>query len=609
MRGWASACVALSFGASAAPPVTVPDPTHSAANAVSGDGFVLVTSYDRSNWSGDLARIDLGATKPAWRATERLPAPPERRIYTSVAHGAGTELVEFMPGAVPGLDRDLTDYLRGDRSREGKGMRVRAGVLGDIVRSVPVIVGAPSAGIQDAGYDGFRTLHARRRPIAYVGANDGMLHAFDIASGVERFAYVPRALHGALAELARPDYRHRQYVDAPPGFGEAHTGSAWRTVLACGFGMGHHGLFAIDITNPDRFEAGAGELWQFTSDDDSHMGHVLSAPAISKLRTGTRNGEPRYRYFVIVPSGGALFLLGLDKQEHERWRKGSNYYRFSTGEGSDANTFGAATLISGPDGSAQYVYAGDDQGQLWRFDFTGAAPWKNAVSLLFTASDDEGRRQPVSAAPRVAYAPTGGYLVLFGTSGTAGTQSLYAVHDPLARGSASATTRKALARRRLSASGNGYRIAGADVEYGRDRGWYIDFAGAESMASSPMVDGGVLVVSTSVPSSDPHAPPAIRTYVLSAVTGMADAGASVTGIARNGSVAGPPVLVRSGTAGGTRDATGRAMAVRRYSFVPLAPGGEAPPPVEIAVPARRLSWREILNWDDLHRAATEGEEP
>lgn len=590
---------ALALGAAAAPPGTISERRH--AHAVSGDGFVLVASYDQSNRSGDLVRLDPGATKPAWSAAERLPAPSERHIFTSIETGSGTDAVEFVHGAVPGLDRDLIDYLRGDRRREGKGMRVRAGALGDIVGSAPVIVGPPSPGIQVEGYDSFRARNAQRRPLAYVGANDGMLHAFDVATGIERFAYIPRALHSALPELARPDYKHRPYVDAPPGAGEANTGLAWRTVLASGFGMGHHGLFAIDITNPDRFASGAGELWQFTSDDDSHMEYVHAEPAIAKFRMGTRNGEPRYRYFVTVPSGGALFLLALDKPERERWRKGSNYYRL---EAREAGGLGPMAVIPGPDGSVHYVYAGDLQGQLWRFDFTGSAPWKNAVSLLFTAIDGEGHRQPISTAPRVVFAPTGGHLVLFGTSGSGGTQSLYAIHDPLGRRSTSASTRKSLTRRYLKESGNGYRLSGSEVEFGRDSGWYIDFAKSESITSTPQAEGGVLVVSTREPFSD-----VVRTYVLSAVTGMTYADEAVTGIALNGSMAAPPLLVHSGTASATPDATGRTRAVRRYSFVPMVPGGEAPPSVEIVLPGRRLSWREIPNWDDLHRAATEGGNP
>lgn len=604
MRGLACACVAFAFGASAA----VPEQPYGSANIVSGDGFVLVASYDRSNWSGDLVRFDFGITAPAWSAAKRLPAPAERHIYTSVASGESTELVEFVSGAVPGIERDLIDYLRGERSREGKGMRVRAGALGAIVRSVPVIVGAPSSSVQGEGYEAFRALHARRKGLAYVGANDGMLHAFDIATGIERFAYIPRALHELLPQLARTDGQPKSYLEGHAGVGEAYSGSVWRTVLASGFGMGRSGLFALDITNPDRFESGAGELWQFTGDDDSHMGHVLSAPSIAKFRIGSRDGEPRYRYFVIVPSGGALFLLALDKRERERWRKGTNYYRFAAGDVQNG-VLGPATVIPGADGSVQYAYAGDVHGQLWRFDFTAAAPWKNAVSLLFTATDDEGRTQPVSTAPRVVFAPAGGHLVLFGTSGTEGIQSLYAIHDSLDRKRTSASTRKALARRRLSATDNGYRITGAEVEYGRGSGWYLDFAGSERIISMPMADGGVLVASTSVPARDPYAAPTIRTYVLSAVTGFAHAGASPTGIARSGSVFGPPLLVLSGTTRSAPDATGRAMAVRRYSFIPLPPGGEAPPAVDIAIPGRRLSWREILNWDDLHRSATEGEHP
>ncbi|MFP5394494.1 MAG: PilC/PilY family type IV pilus protein, partial [Gammaproteobacteria bacterium] len=88
--------------------------------------------------------------------------------------------------------------------------------LGDIVRSSPLIVGAPSASIGDQGYAEFYERMRQRRATVYVGANDGMLHAFDVATGRERFAYIPAALLPALPALTQPGYQHRAYVDGSP---------------------------------------------------------------------------------------------------------------------------------------------------------------------------------------------------------------------------------------------------------------------------------------------------------------------------------------------------------------------------------------------------------
>jgi type IV pilus assembly protein PilY1 len=83
--------------------------------------------------------------------------------------------------ALLSLEDDLGEqrvaYLRGDRSLEGMPFRRRSSILGDAVHSTPVYVDTPD-----------------HRAAIYLGANDGMLHAFDAVSGIELFAYVPDAL-------------------------------------------------------------------------------------------------------------------------------------------------------------------------------------------------------------------------------------------------------------------------------------------------------------------------------------------------------------------------------------------------------------------------------
>ncbi|MFD2365958.1 pilus assembly protein [Pseudoduganella sp. GCM10020061] len=617
-------------------------PAMATASVDSRGGFILLSSYDRASWSGDLARFELvdGRIAPgaSWRAAGKLPPPSTRNIFTTIERPDGTgAAVPFEPGVVD-MDPDLVRYLRGERRDEGKSMRARAGMLGDIVRSVPLVVGPPSVSVQGEGYAEFRQRHAGRRTLAYVGANDGMLHAFDAATGIERFAYVPRALYPALPQLASPGYAHRAWVDGSPGAGEAYTGDAWRTVLASGYGMGAKGLFAIDITRPEAFAAGAGELWQFSDADDRRMGHVLAPPVIAKLKVSSGKAPPRYRYFALVSSGlnnyanggapdGALFLLALDKPRRERWRINVNYYRFdaAAAERGDANALGPPSVVLAADGSVTHAYAGDLQGRLWRFDLRGSPPWRGAATQLFTARDGRGTLQPISSAPRIVYGPGGGHLVLFGTgrmleardalpSGS-GIQSLYAVYDSLAEGAA-VGSRSQLAVRMLERSGAGFRVAGEPVDYARHKGWYFDFPDSartgERMTAPPLADGGVLVATSTVPAADPCSTSATRTYVLSALGGLAHAGADagaatagVTGTTSANSSPIPPLLVLAGTTTTARDGAGLARAVRRYAFVPVAPGGQALPAVSVALPAKRLSWREITNWQELHDAAIE----
>lgn len=122
--------------------------------------------------------------------------------------------------------------------------------LGDIVHSTPTIVGAPQERFDvlygDKGYQQFLQRWANRRRVAYVGANDGMLHAFNAGYfhrgddpgtsytehswyttapndnssgpplGKELWAFVPHYLLPQLIWLTEPGYTHVSYVDLKP---------------------------------------------------------------------------------------------------------------------------------------------------------------------------------------------------------------------------------------------------------------------------------------------------------------------------------------------------------------------------------------------------------
>ncbi|NHZ37939.1 pilus assembly protein [Massilia rubra] len=644
-----------------------------------GRGFVLQASGDLSRASGSLRRRALTVGKDGapsisdkvdWDAAELLTgndgvrpalpprtAPAARKIYTLAYRPDKTVTIPFdwasLPpemralldvalagGAPDGLGEARTAFLRGERGREsgqpGGVLRRRASVLGDVVHSVPLLVGPPPPSRGEPAYLDFYKRQRARPGVAYVGANDGMLHAFDAATGVELFAYVPHALTPALARLADPGYRHRPYVDASAGSGEALLDGRWRTILASGMGMGARGVFALDISDPAAFDTGLGALWEFTGRDDPAMGHVATPPQVARFRTAVKDGVPQYRDFVVVASGinngladggGALFLLALDKPASARWQRGVNYYRFITPASDPAqpNALSPPALALAGDASVRHAYAGDLQGRLWRVDFSGAAPWNSALSPLFDARDAGGRPQPIAHAPRIVFAPGGGYLVLFGTGKfieAADTQrssflpqSFYAVHDAL--GKQPPLSRARLAPRTLSGTAR-YAVAGEPAELdGTDapKGWFFDFPqtalDGERAAASPVTRGGALIVDTLLPGADPCSAPASRSYVLDALSGLA---IGADGRARSGESTGeryptlagvPPLLIETSTSTGARGASGRAEAAHTYAIVRPQDGGKAVPAQQVGIrtPSRRLGWREVHNWQDLHDAA------
>lgn len=630
-----------------------------------GDRVLLESAVDGTGVNGRLTLrplstggggISTGAA-PLWEAGAVLagrPAPRDRNIFTLVRHADGSTAsvpftwdqlgqderawLELAPAdALPdGLGEARVDFLRGERAREiGRPdgvFRRRAGILGDAVHSTPLLVGAPSPAVQGDGYDAFHSRYKSRPEAIYLGANDGMLHAFDARDGAELFAYVPNALLPFLGQLGDPGYRHRPYVDGSPGQGEALLNGRWRSVLVSGMGMGARGVFALDVSDPGAFADGERALWEFTEHDDAQIGYVSAPPLVARVRVGSKNSAAQYRYFAVVSSGidnharepgntdGALFLLALDKPATERWQRGVNYYKLAApaAVAGQANALGPPTLVTTADGTARYAYAGDLQGVLWRFDFSGAAPFSSA--RLFEARDDSGRRQPIAQAPRAVFAPGGGYLVLFGTGTPIGDdgvpaddfapQSFYAVKDSALTPVAPVNGRGALARRTLSGDA-AFTVAGDDFDYGGEgarQGWYFDFVNAgtdgEHLAASPLLAAGAVFISTIVAGADPCAAPSTRTYVLDALTGFtAPAGAATGRLVKSGPGV-LPLLVDLGAVTGARNATGGVAAVRTIAIVGLREqGAPAVEQVQVSLPAGRISWREVPNWQELHEAA------
>lgn len=655
---------------------------------ISTDGaYVYQPGFESSRWSGSLKKLKLFldasgavniATKADWDAGDILtgadkiaaePAPDERKVYTTTFDNEnGMSTIEFkwdklndaqktllnlspVDHMADGMGADRVNFLRGRRDLEedkASGIfRVRKRILGDIINGNPVYVGAPSTNVQGGNYQTFYDAGKGRAKAVYVGANDGMLHAFNADDGKELFAYVPNALVPALNRLTSPQYQHRPYADGALSVAEALVSGVWKTVLASGMGGGAQGVFALDVTDPANFGSGSKALFEFTDADDPDMGNVMGAPVIAKFRNGINNGAPEYKYFVIVASGldnykddgekrfntdaaGALFLLSLDKSPSDKWIENTNYFKIRVASADPAlqNGLSAPALVTGSGGAVRYAYAGDLQGGLWRFDFTGTAGWKEAppvAKLLFTAKDGEGVRQAITVQPRVVFAPGGGYVVLFGTGkfvedadvapGNFATQSFYGVLDTTAS-AYSVAGRSELSKRSLETSDDGFKISGAVVPYGANgggsKGWYLDFPGSattgERIVTNPLVTSGRLFFNSLIPAINPCDAGGGRTYVLDTLNGLPSNGGATGFLSKIGMLS-APVPFETKVEVSDRNAIGRRTATKKFTVVNFGTGtkqGTGDSAVgeigELKVPTGRFSWREILNWQELRNA-------
>jgi len=132
-----------------------------------------------------------------------------------------------------------------------------------------------------SSYAAFVTGKASRTPALFVGANDGMLHAFNadpLTGGAELFAFIPNGVYGNLSKLTDPAYTHKFYVD-----GRLRSAMPISAVLgngsAGGLGAGGKSIYALNVSDAANFKA-TDVLWEFS--DAADLGYTYSQPLIAR---------------------------------------------------------------------------------------------------------------------------------------------------------------------------------------------------------------------------------------------------------------------------------------------------------------------------------------
>lgn len=336
----------------------------------------------------------------------------------------GVEVVAGNEVCASGLNADessiVLNYIRGDRSLEtdrGGILRRRFSLLGAIINSRPVYVPVGTG-------------------LVMVGSNGGIVHGFNAQDGSETFGYVPSQFMADLRQLTDPeyDYNFRFFADGELRYAKTDMGDG-KHIVAGGLGSGGKGLFIMDVSDPNNPKV----VLELSGTPGAHIPHVHNAlgfihgrPSIAKLP-----GEGDTWHIVAgngfeSGAGAQLLLIPLGATGS------GDVIEITTPAGSlgNANGLAAPALVDADnDGRVDYAYAGDLEGNLWRF---GLAADARSATKVFTATTDLGARQPITVEPDIARHPSQiGVMVYFGTgqllsfldAGDATQQTVYGIWD------------------------------------------------------------------------------------------------------------------------------------------------------------------------------------
>ncbi len=444
--------------------------------------------------------LPLEEMKPLWNAREQLSAvnnvTSQRTYNSSAANGryiltwkdddldgvvdAG-EAVDFTPSAfdtandygffntlAPADADDVINYIRGqeiagkrnrtiDFDGDGTDDVLR---LGDIVHSTPNSVAVPAEAFDqlygDMSYSEFRAKYRQRRQMIYVGANDGLLHAFNAGFfdpatlefklspngeaphplGAEVWAYAPGNLLPHLKWLTDPDYTHVYYMDAKPRVFDAkifnsadpdHPGG-WGTVLVAGmrFGGGtmtvdtaadglgganaaddlafRSAYVVLDVTNPEQPPELLAEL------SHPNFGFTTSYPTAMAVR---QKDDSVNQWYLVFGSGPTSLAKATSTQDARLMVYDLNAMAWATDFGPTdiVNIVGSNSFVGDPLAAdwdlsykADHVYVGTvggttaaPTGSLYRLEVresTNPADWKLAERLT--------TNQPIVARPTLS---------------------------------------------------------------------------------------------------------------------------------------------------------------------------------------------------------------
>ncbi|WP_020167435.1 MULTISPECIES: pilus assembly protein [Methylotenera] len=445
---------------------------------------------------------------------------------------------------------NLVKYLRGETGYDlnsptpaNRVFRNRLATLGDLVHANPIFTAPPRLQYGDPGYQAFKAAKAGRRKMVYVGANDGMLHAFRADTLEEMWAYVPTMVLPNMWKLADSNYsaKHAYYLDGVIATTDictancSSTTATWKTILVAGLGGGGRGYVALDVTNPANPPT---LMWEFdaknasTLKNDPNLGYSFGNPIITKrnidgkwvvlFTSGYNNVSDNDAFYNLTttkfkPNNPAIYTAGngggylfvLDAASGDKLQAIPTLNSPGVNAGTTTSPSGLGKIISldltsNVNKNTTYVYGGDLLGNLWRFDINTNVAVKLAELKAGTIA------QPITTAPElglikgkvVVFIGTGKYLEVADLSNS-DQQTIYAIKDEFTS-TPLINPRASLVPQTIVPSGADNRKSGTanSVNFTTGRGWYVDLPDSrERVNIDPQLVLGTLLIPTAVPES------------------------------------------------------------------------------------------------------------
>ncbi len=404
------AMAATSFTPGSQPTGWVSTPDVTAYNVSDGTEIFYQIDFHKDTWAGNLIARHINAVAQVQSTGPWDGADPTlvtaASVLDSTDYNTGRKIVTFsadggrvfrwanMTGAEQTAlgSEAVLNFVRGDRSNEepaGLFFRAREWALGDIIHS----------NIIYWDYGSSQSL--------FVGANDGMFHSFNAADGSENWAYIPSMVIPNLSLLTAKPYTHTYFVDGPMSIANIDYSGTVKTFLVSGLGAGGPGLFGLDVSSSAAAtEAAVADKvkWEISATGSfANLGYVYGSPKFARLNdnSGTAAVFVGNGYMNAGNGHAVLYIINADT--------GALISAIDTGSGSADSPNGLSTPAlydDDNDGTADYAYAGDIDGHLWKFDLTNYSS-----SLLMTTSGS----QAITSAPVVDAHPLGGRMVAFAT--------------------------------------------------------------------------------------------------------------------------------------------------------------------------------------------------
>jgi type IV pilus assembly protein PilY1 len=368
---------------------------------------------------------------------------------TNLFQTANAAITTATLGVSTTTDRNkLIGFIHGQDAYAGT-TNTRGWILGDILHSGPAVV----------SYDNGLLSGHTARSVIYVGANDGMMHAFDDSDGHELWGYIPKNQLSSLINLNGT--LHAYFVDGTPkvyyldnnnnGVIEAtdSNGNHDQVILVFGERRGQGSgpsYHALDVTDPDHPKF----LWDIKRGDTNltELGQTWSTPNIVQIQVTVGASTVTKNVFF---AGGGYDPVNEDASPATADTQGRAVYAINVADGSvvwkytltnNASMTYAfpsdiTVLDTNRDGFADRLYIGDVGGRVWRFDVSdlNTSNWSGRILFQSNPGTDGSSGRKILYPPDVTR-EVGYYFLYVGTGDrehpldtTTAVDRIYAIKD------------------------------------------------------------------------------------------------------------------------------------------------------------------------------------